>query len=159
MDSVFYELNKNKMNITEIANRIANLHYSEIPKTKGGKMFRRQRVLELKNLIESELKNCSMSDVVKTLPDDEAIKLHSLKKQKTMELDIEIFDKDGKALHIGSVISRYLFKLAEKHDKDVEDLLIGIELSQPIRDDGKNTIELMDLGLNRIDNILCSNGL
>lgn len=76
-----------------------------------------------------------------------------------MELDIEIFDKNGKVLHIGSVISRYLFKLAEKYDKDVEELLIGIELSQPIRDDGKNTIELMDLDLNRIDNVICYNGL
>ena len=31
-----------------------------------------------------------------------------------MKLDIEIFDKDGKTLHIGSVISRFLFKQAEK---------------------------------------------
>lgn len=76
-----------------------------------------------------------------------------------MELDIEIFDKDGKALHAGSVISRYLFKLAEKYDKDVEDLVIGVELSQPIRDDGKNTVELMDLDFNRLDTVLCSNDL
>jgi hypothetical protein len=78
---------------------------------------------------------------------------------RAMELDIEIFDKNRKVLHIGSIISRYLFKLAEKHDKDVEDLLLGIELSQPIRDDGKNIIELVDLDLNRIDKVLCSNGL
>jgi len=76
-----------------------------------------------------------------------------------MELDIKIFDKDGKELHVGSVISRYLFNLAEKHHKDVEELLIGIELSQPSRDDGQNTIELMDLDFNRIDNVLCPNGL
>ena len=76
-----------------------------------------------------------------------------------MELDIEIFDKDGNALHIGSLISRYLFKLAEKHDKDVEDLVIGIELSQPIRDDGMETVLLMDLDFNGIDGVLCHNGL
>jgi hypothetical protein len=77
-----------------------------------------------------------------------------------MELDIEIFDKDGKALHIGSVISRYLFKLAEKHDKNVEDLLLGVELGHPIRDDGKVLIELiMDSDFNRIDSVLCPNGL
>lgn len=52
------------MNITEIANRIANLHYPDIPKTRGDTMFRRQRVLELKKLVESELKNCSIPDVV-----------------------------------------------------------------------------------------------
>ena len=40
-----------------------------------------------------------------------------------MEHDLEIFDKDGKALHIASVISRFLFKQAEKHNKDVEDLI------------------------------------
>lgn len=52
------------MNITEIANRIANLHYNDIPKTQGDKMFRRQRVIELQKLVESELKNCSIPDVV-----------------------------------------------------------------------------------------------
>jgi hypothetical protein len=61
------------MNITEIANRIANLHYPDIPKTKGDTMFRRQRVLELKKLVESELKNCSIPDVVKSLPTDECV--------------------------------------------------------------------------------------
>lgn len=54
------------MNITEIANRIANLHYPDIPKTRGDTMFRRQRVLELKKLVESELKKCSIPDVVAT---------------------------------------------------------------------------------------------
>jgi hypothetical protein len=72
-----------------------------------------------------------------------------------MELDIDIFDKDGKALHIGSVISRYLFKLAEKYDKDVEELLIGIELSRPIRDDGKNELQLMDDNFILIDSAEC----
>lgn len=47
------------MNITEIANRIANLHYPDVPKTRGDKMCRRQRVIELQKLVESELKNCT----------------------------------------------------------------------------------------------------
>ena len=38
-----------------------------------------------------------------------------------MELDIEIFDKDGNALHIGSVISRFLFKQAVKYYHLVEE--------------------------------------
>lgn len=48
-----------KKTFQEIANRIANLHYSEIPETKEDLIFRRQKVLKLKKLIESELKNFS----------------------------------------------------------------------------------------------------
>jgi hypothetical protein len=74
-----------------------------------------------------------------------------------MELDVEIFDKDGKALHIGSVISRYLFKLAEKHDKNVEDIILGLELIYPIT--GENKLQLTDDDFNLIDEIITPNGL
>ena len=74
-----------------------------------------------------------------------------------MELDIEIFDKDGKALHIGSVISRYLFKLAEKYDKSVEDIILGLELIYPIT--GENKLQLTDDDFNLIDEIITPNGL
>ena len=73
-----------------------------------------------------------------------------------MGFDIEIFDKDGNALHMGSLVSRYLFQLAEKHNMGVEDLVVGVELSQPIRDDGKSDLVLMDLDFNGIDGVLCS---
>jgi len=76
-----------------------------------------------------------------------------------MELDIEIFDKDGKALHIGSVISRFLFKQAEKHDKDVEDLVIGLEIIHPLRNDGCNKLQLTDIDFHGIDEIITPNGL
>jgi hypothetical protein len=76
-----------------------------------------------------------------------------------MELDIEIFDKNGKVLHIGSIISCFLFNQAEKNNKDVEDLVIGIQLSKPIRDDGKNIIQLMDCEFCLIDDVLCDNYL
>jgi regulatory protein YycH of two-component signal transduction system YycFG len=76
-----------------------------------------------------------------------------------MELDIEIFDKNGKVLHIGSIISRFLFNQAEKNNKDVEDLVIGIQLSKPIRNDGKNIIQLMDCAFCLIDDVLCDNYL
>jgi hypothetical protein len=71
-----------------------------------------------------------------------------------MEHDLEIFDKDGKALHIASVISRFLFKQAEKHNKDVEDLIIGLE-----RDDGCNKLQLLDCDFNLIDEVVVQNGL
>ena len=76
-----------------------------------------------------------------------------------MELDIEIFDKDGKALHIGSVISRFLFKQAEKHDRDVEDIIIGLEVIHPLRDDGCNRLQLTDDNFTLIDEVVTPNGL
>lgn len=76
-----------------------------------------------------------------------------------MEHDLEIFDKDGKALHIASVISRFLFKQAEKHDKDVETLVIGLEIIYPLRDDGCNKLQLLDCDFHLIDEIITQNGL
>lgn len=76
-----------------------------------------------------------------------------------MEHDLEIFDKDGKALHIASVISRFLFKQAEKHDKDVEDLVIGLEIIHPLRDDGCNKLQLLDCDFNLINEVVAQNGL
>lgn len=69
-----------------------------------------------------------------------------------MEHDLEIFDKDGNTLHIASVISRFLFKQAEKHNKDVEDLIIGLE-----RDDGCNKLQLLDCDFNLIDEVVVQN--
>ena len=80
-------------------------------------------------------------------------------RNETMKLDIEIFDKDGKTLHIGSVISRFLFKQAEKFDMDVNDLVIGLETVHPIRDDGCNLLQLMDGNFKLIDELLSENGL
>ena len=76
-----------------------------------------------------------------------------------MEHDLEIFDKDGKALHIASVISRFLFKQAEKHNKDVNDLVIGVETIYPLRDDGCNKVQLLDCDFNLIDEVIAQNGL
>jgi hypothetical protein len=76
-----------------------------------------------------------------------------------MEHDLEIFDKDGKALHIASVISRFLFKQAEKHNKDVEDLVIGLEIIHPLPDDGCIKLQLLDCDFNLIDAVVAQNGL
>mgnify|MGYP001042585170 CR=1 FL=1 len=72
-----------------------------------------------------------------------------------MELDLEIFDKDGNALHIGSIISCFLFEQAVKHNKDVEDLIIGLEIIHPLRDDGCNKLQLLDCDFNLIDEVIC----
>ena len=71
-----------------------------------------------------------------------------------MEHDLEIFDKDGKALHIASVISCFLFKQAEKHNKDVEDLVICIERIHPLRNDGCDKLQLLDCDFNLIDEVI-----
>ena len=76
-----------------------------------------------------------------------------------MEHDLEIFDKDGKALNIASIISRFLFKQAVKHNKDVEDLVIGLEIIHPLRDDGCNKLQLLDCDFNLIDEVIAQNGL
>ncbi len=71
-----------------------------------------------------------------------------------MEHDLEIFDKDGKALNIASVISCFLFKQAVKHNKDVEDLVIDLEIIYPLRDDGCNKLQLLDCDFNLIDEVI-----
>ena len=71
-----------------------------------------------------------------------------------MEYDLEIFDKDGNALDIASVISSFLFKQAVKHNKDVEDLIIGVEIIYPLRDDGCNKLQLLDCDFNLIDEVI-----
>lgn len=71
-----------------------------------------------------------------------------------MEHDLEIFDKDGNALNIASVISSFLFKQAVKHNKDVEDLVIGLEIIHPLRDDGCNKLQLLDCDFNLIDEVI-----
>lgn len=72
-----------------------------------------------------------------------------------MESKIEVFDKDGKALSIANVISRFLFEQAAEKRRNVEDLILGIELSRPIRDDGKNELQLMDDNFLLIDSTKC----
>ena len=78
---------------------------------------------------------------------------------RTMEHDLEIFDKDGNALNIASIISCFLFKQAVKHNKDVEDLIIGLEIIHPLRDDGCNKLQLLDCDFNLIDEVIAQNGL
>lgn len=63
------------------------------------------------------------------------------------------------ALCKGAVISRFLYDLAEEYGIAVDNILIGIELPNQIRDDGKVYIELLNLDLVLIDRTLSENGL
>jgi hypothetical protein len=41
--------------------------------------------------------------------------------------NLEIFDKDGKALHIADVIYSFIKERAKSHNKDLEDVYVGID--------------------------------
>lgn len=41
--------------------------------------------------------------------------------------NLEIFDKDGKALHIADVIYSFIKNVAEENNKDIEDVLVGVK--------------------------------
>lgn len=41
--------------------------------------------------------------------------------------DLEIFDKDGKALHIADVIARFLEQEAQKVKFSIDDVTVGID--------------------------------
>lgn len=52
------------MNIEEIAKRIAELHYPNKPNAIIDESYREVRMETLRKQVESELKNCSIPDVV-----------------------------------------------------------------------------------------------
>lgn len=61
-----------------------------------------------------------------------------------MKSNIEIFDKNGKALHIGSVIGRFLNEQNEQIGEmyDIEDFTIGLE--NFFDDEGKQMLCIYD---------------
>jgi|TARA_B100001094_G_C17826545_1_gene621129 hypothetical protein len=71
--------------------------------------------------------------------------------------NLEIFDKDGKALHIADVIYSFIKDRAEKSKKDIEDIYVGVDVGFP---KGKPiwvyTTQSVDNGYDAID--LCSFG-
>jgi len=69
-----------------------------------------------------------------------------------METSIEIFDKDGKALHIGDVIGRFLIEQTEKHEGyDIEDTQLGLENYHD--EEGKQRLALYDPEYEILDEI------
>lgn len=45
--------------------------------------------------------------------------------------NLEIFDKSGKALHIADVIYNFIKNVAEENNKDIEDVLVGVDVGFP----------------------------
>jgi|GEM_PF-1296836 len=78
-------------------------------------------------------------------------------KELKME-NLEIFDKDGKALHIADVIYSFIKNVAEENNKDIEDVLVGVDVgvskektpvwiytTEPV-DNGYDAIDLHNFG-------------
>lgn len=42
--------------------------------------------------------------------------------------DLQIFDKNGKVLNIADVMYSFIKNMAEEHNKDVEDVYVGVEV-------------------------------
>ena len=66
--------------------------------------------------------------------------------------NLEIFDKDGKVLHIADVIYSFIKDCAERSDKDIEDVYVGVDVGFP---KGTpiwiHTVESCDNGYDAID--------
>ena len=66
--------------------------------------------------------------------------------------NLEIFDKDGKVLHIADVIYSFIKDSAERSNKDIEDVYVGVDVGFP---KGKPTwiytTESVDNGYDAID--------
>ena len=66
--------------------------------------------------------------------------------------NLEIFDKDGKALHIADVIYSFIKDSAERSGKDIQDVYAGVDVGFP-----KGTpiwiytVESVDNGYDAID--------
>ena len=65
---------------------------------------------------------------------------------------LEIFDKDGKALHIADVIYSFIKNRAETSNKDIEAVYVGVDVGFP---KGTpiwiHTVESVDNGYDAID--------
>jgi len=46
-------------------------------------------------------------------------------------MNLEIFDKDGKSLNISDVIYAFIKDRAEKNHRDIEDVLVGVDIGFP----------------------------
>ena len=45
--------------------------------------------------------------------------------------NLEIFDKNGKALHIADIIYSFIKDRAERSNKDIEDVYVGVDIGFP----------------------------
>lgn len=65
--------------------------------------------------------------------------------------NLEIFDKSGKALHIADVIYSFIKNVAEENNKDIEDVLVGVDVGVLKRNVWIYTTEPVDNGYDAID--------
>ena len=71
-----------------------------------------------------------------------------------MKSEIKIYDDKGDQINVLNVIKDFLYEQANINEIPVDDVLIGIELILPIRNDGKNILELIDVDFNLIDSVI-----
>jgi len=71
-----------------------------------------------------------------------------------MKSEIKIYDDKGDQINVLNVIKDFLYEQANINEIPVDDVLIGIELIIPIRNDGKNRLELLDCDFNLIDSVI-----
>ena len=71
-----------------------------------------------------------------------------------MKSEIKIYDDKGDQIDVLNVIKDFLYEQSNINEIPVDDILIGIELILPIRNDGKNRLELIDCDFNLIDSLI-----
>ena len=65
--------------------------------------------------------------------------------------NLEIFDKDGKALHIADVIYSFIKDCAERSGKDIEEVYVGVSVGFSKGTLWIHTVESVDNGYDAID--------
>jgi len=71
-----------------------------------------------------------------------------------MKSEIKIYDDKGDQIDVLNVIKDFLYEQASINGMRVDDILLGVELIIPIRNDGKNHLQLIDCGFNLIDSVI-----
>jgi len=71
-----------------------------------------------------------------------------------MKSEIKIYDDKGDQIDVLNVIKDFLYEQANINAIPVDDILIGIELIIPIRNDGKNHLQLLDCDFNLKDSLI-----
>jgi len=82
--------------------------------------------------------------------------------------NLEIFDKNGKVLHIADIIYSFIKDKAEKNNKDIEDICVSVDIGftkdKPIWvyttesvDNGYDAIDLIEFGKPIKVNVVGSN--
>ena len=63
---------------------------------------------------------------------------------------MEIFDKDGNVLDITNIIYGFIKDRAEKNNKDIEDVYVGVEIGFPRGSISIHTVECVENGYDAV---------